>query len=529
EKNTDEASNRDLFNKLNKLKKSIEHLFENGEIFSTKNVNSNKIWKEIPGNNEVMNSDKIINEKIKSSLKEIYEKISSFIDSFSNESIVSKGIIASSEHFLDTTNVSKEKASIPNSLEELARSKNFLIGKNKLISNNSDAFGKYVSKIKIEKNEPINNNHNLVDKKNIEETKNYINNGVKEENVNSKIEVLINKIISVAENKNNILMESKLLNKLMYSKLENKDILSKIGPLENNINTNESDKLQKVLNTLEKFINKLENGNHGNEVAKLLNDRLIAKYTGEGGEIGKLNFINTNKEDKLFREIFLKNNKQKDAKEGTSKEVNNIDTSRVHRRALADHDFNRQNIEKTKNHGHEGGRAEQLLAKESQLNNNNSYIRMQQMQVDSNLTDKNVFELRGDQLSSPRLIKDIANKIVEYVKFVKESNHSKAELKIAMEDIGKVKILLTDNNDSIKAKIFLDNDNLKHLITTAFESIKGNLVQKGVNISEYNFFNFSREHNNKREHEEDKSGKKFASKKIEKIREEETKLNALYA
>ncbi|MDY6821676.1 MAG: hypothetical protein SVN78_08660, partial [Deferribacterota bacterium] len=146
EKNTDEASNRDLFNKLNKLKKSIEHLFENGEIFSTKNVNSDMVGKEIPNTIDMKNSNKIINEKIKESLREIYDIITKFLDNFSNEDKTSKDVINSVEHFLDTTNVSKEKASIPNSLEELARSKNFLIGKNKLISNNSDAFGKYVSK-----------------------------------------------------------------------------------------------------------------------------------------------------------------------------------------------------------------------------------------------------------------------------------------------------------------------------------------------------------------------------------------------
>ena len=64
----------------------------------------------------------------------------------------------------------------------------------------------------------------------------------------------------------------------------------------------------------------------------------------------------------------------------------------------------------------------------------------------------------------------------------------------------------------------------------AFDNIKENLVQKGINLSQYDFYHLNKDNQeNHSEQNNQKSKSNYTRKEIEKIEEKQPLINALYA
>ena len=265
------------------------------------------------------------------------------------------------------------------------------------------------------------------------------------------------------------------------------------------------------------------------EVKKVLlnmlrNDDKGLNYSKTVTSGSDFNFINPSKVDMAFKETFLENAKDKKDIKNIKDRTENHENSKIGE--SKDYRLLKQVNTKDK---------EQHLNKEFDSINKNQNsditskdyktlnLRVDYMSIDTAKNGKTMLNNLEESLQKNYVSKEITNRLTDYIKFIKQENISKAELRLNIEDLGKLKILFTDVGDKINARIYTDNDNVKHLISMAFDNIKDNLVQKGINLSQYDFYHLNKDNQeNKKEQNKDEGENNYASKNIEKI---ERKIN----
>jgi len=131
--------------------------------------------------------------------------------------------------------------------------------------------------------------------------------------------------------------------------------------------------------------------------------------------------------------------------------------------------------------------------------------RIDYITIDATKSDKSLINNISEDLQNSQTVKEVTNKLMDYIKFIKQEHIAKAELRLNIEDMGKLKILFTDVGDKINAKIYTENDNVKHFVSMAFDNIKENLVQKGINLSQYDFYHLNKD--NQENHSEQNNQK----------------------
>lgn len=110
------------------------------------------------------------------------------------------------------------------------------------------------------------------------------------------------------------------------------------------------------------------------------------------------------------------------------------------------------------------------------------------------------------------------SEIVNYSKL----NHS-VEIKLAPEELGKIKILLDTNDNNVSAKIEVNNEQTKVIVVNNLPQLKETLTQQGVNLNNVNVTVTSEEHKGS-EQTKQKSKKKSqeSNTKIENTEEKRT-------
>ena len=312
----------------------------------------------------------------------------------------------------------------------------------------------------------------------------------------------------------------------------NKEFGQKLSLMQGELSNKLRDKTGGIPVENESLIKSLFDG----EVKKVLlnmlrNDDKGLNYSKTVTSGSDFNFINPSKVDMAFKETFLENAKDKKDIKNIKDRTENHENSKIGE--SKDYRLLKQVNTKDK---------EQHLNKEFDSINKNQNsditskdyktlnLRVDYMSIDTAKNGKTMLNNLEESLQKNYVSKEITNRLTDYIKFIKQENISKAELRLNIEDLGKLKILFTDVGDKINARIYTDNDNVKHLISMAFDNIKDNLVQKGINLSQYDFYHLNKDNQeNKKEQNKDEGENNYASKNIEKIERKLPNINALYA
>lgn len=312
-----------------------------------------------------------------------------------------------------------------------------------------------------------------------------------------------------------------------FNKQSRQDLLSMKNRLSNTL----SDK--GVLDEKSVLIDKLFNG----DIKKILfnalrNENAVNNYSKSMTNGSDLNFINPTKVDIAFKETFLENKKDKNKipnvenKTGNIKNNSNDKTSDYRVIKEVNSQNKEQQIKNDLN-----GTDKHLSGDGANKDPKTLNIRVDYMTIDTAKDNKGVLENIDESLQKNQITKEITNKLNDYIKFIKQENISKAELKLNLEDLGKLKILFTDAGDKIHAKIYTDNDNIKHIVAQAFDNIKESLVQKGINLSQYDFYHLNKDNQDQQRDQDSqkKNSNSYVNKNIKNVEKKSTNINALYA
>jgi flagellar hook-length control protein FliK len=123
----------------------------------------------------------------------------------------------------------------------------------------------------------------------------------------------------------------------------------------------------------------------------------------------------------------------------------------------------------------------------------------------------------------------LISKIIDYIEFIKEGNISKANLQITLDNLGKLKVLFKDTGDKVTAKIFIENDNAKHLVTAAFDTLKETFIQKGINLEQYDFYHMNGDSFNGNSQSNNSKNKDDRGDKENEKENNSMEVNTLYA
>jgi flagellar hook-length control protein FliK len=77
--------------------------------------------------------------------------------------------------------------------------------------------------------------------------------------------------------------------------------------------------------------------------------------------------------------------------------------------------------------------------------------------------------------------------LIELIEFVKNGETKKISVKLEPDFLGKMNIHLTDNAGKLSAKIFVEQDSVKHFLISNLETIKQQLNEKGIFIDNMDF------------------------------------------
>jgi hypothetical protein len=311
----------------------------------------------------------------------------------------------------------------------------------------------------------------------------------------------------------------------------NKHVGQRLSLMHNELNNKLRDKTLRISVEKESLIKSLFDGDVRKSLLNLLkNEDKGINYSKTITSGSDFNFINPNKVDIAFKETFLEN--EKDKKDNNIKDkIENHENSKISEtkdyRLLKRINANdkEQQVNKEFDSINKNQNTD-ITSKDYKTLN----LRVDYMSIDTTKNGKTILNNLEESLQKNYVTKEIANRLTDYIKFIKQENISKAELRLNIEDFGKLKILFTDVGDKINARIYTDNDNVKHLVALAFDNIKDNLVQKGINLSQYDFYHLNKDNQeNEKEQNKDERKNSYASKNIEQIEKKLSNINALYA
>lgn len=77
--------------------------------------------------------------------------------------------------------------------------------------------------------------------------------------------------------------------------------------------------------------------------------------------------------------------------------------------------------------------------------------------------------------------------LIELIEFVKNGETKKISVKLEPDFLGKMNIHLSDNAGKLSAKIFVEQDSVKHFLISNLEAIKQQLNEKGIFIDNMDF------------------------------------------
>jgi flagellar hook-length control protein FliK len=126
------------------------------------------------------------------------------------------------------------------------------------------------------------------------------------------------------------------------------------------------------------------------------------------------------------------------------------------------------------------------------------------------------------------------NEIIEIIELIKNGETKKMTVKLEPDFLGKMNIHLTENAGKISAKIFVEQEIVKHFMVANIDSIKQQLNDKGIIIDNMDFM-FMGDYQNREEFREAKNGNSGHFTQGEKMRDEEgsdisnTKSTGIYA
>jgi flagellar hook-length control protein FliK len=358
------------------------------------------------------------------------------------------------------------------------------------------------------------------------------------ENVKAAVENTMEKLAGainheVAEGKeNSVRLQHGTSNLLSIIEQFNKQLKQNISSVQRNVTGRLADRGIERLAVKSALINSLFDG----DVKKVLLSHLNNEINGNSHSTGPIegsdfNFIDPNKVDLAFKETFLENKKDKENTNNVKDKTGNVDKNSINKTE----EFGLIKEVNTKNKDHQINKELNISDKSQNIEVANKdskalNYRIDYMTIDAAKSDKSLINNINENLQNNQTVKDVANKLIDYIKFIKQENIAKAELRLNIENIGKLKILFTDVGDKINARIYTENDNVKHFVSMAFDNIKENLVQKGINLSQYDFYHLNKDNQeNHSEQNNQKSKSNYTRKEIEKIEEKQPLINALYA
>lgn len=358
------------------------------------------------------------------------------------------------------------------------------------------------------------------------------------ENVKAAVENTMEKLAGainheVAEGKeNSVRLQHGTSNLLSIIEQFNKQLKQNISSVQRNVTGRLADRGIERLAVKSALINSLFDG----DVKKVLLSHLNNEINGNSHSTGPIegsdfNFIDPNKVDLAFKETFLENKKDKENTNNVKDKTGNVDKNSINKTEA----FGLIKEVNTKNKDHQINKELNISDKSQNIEVANKdskalNYRIDYMTIDAAKSDKSLINNINENLQNNQTVKDVANKLIDYIKFIKQENIAKAELRLNIENIGKLKILFTDVGDKINARIYTENDNVKHFVSMAFDNIKENLVQKGINLSQYDFYHLNKDNQeNHSEQNNQKSKSNYTRKEIEKIEEKQPLINALYA
>lgn len=305
-----------------------------------------------------------------------------------------------------------------------------------------------------------------------------------------------------------------------------------VSPLQENITGRHINRRAEDLAVKNTLINTLFDGDVKKILLSLLNNETtVDNYVKSAAESSNYNFINPNKVDLAFKETFLENKKDKENIDSVKEKTGNVEKNGMNKTEeyrlikevnAKDKD---QQINKEINSTNKSQNIEVANKDAKALNYRIDYIT-----IDAAKSGKSLINNISEDLQNSQTVKEVTNKLMDYIKFIKQEHIAKAELRLNIEDMGKLKILFTDVGDKINAKIYTENDNVKHFVSMAFDNIKENLVQKGINLSQYDFYHLNKDNQeNHSEQNNQKNKNSYSKKVIENIKEQQLHINALYA
>jgi flagellar hook-length control protein FliK len=103
-------------------------------------------------------------------------------------------------------------------------------------------------------------------------------------------------------------------------------------------------------------------------------------------------------------------------------------------------------------------------------------------------------------LNSPTKVNDL----IEIIEFIKNGESKKMTVKLEPDFLGKMNIHLTENAGKITAKIFVEQEVVKHFLVANMDSIKQQLNDKGIVIDNMDFM-FMGDYQNQQEFKEAKN------------------------
>jgi len=112
------------------------------------------------------------------------------------------------------------------------------------------------------------------------------------------------------------------------------------------------------------------------------------------------------------------------------------------------------------------------------------------------------------------------NDLIEIIEYIKNGESKKMTVKLEPDFLGKMNIHLTENAGKITAKIFVEQEVVKHFLVANMDSIKQQLNDKGIVIDNMNFM-FMGDHQNQQEFKEAKNQNNNNIKAAVKVEQDE--------
>jgi len=112
------------------------------------------------------------------------------------------------------------------------------------------------------------------------------------------------------------------------------------------------------------------------------------------------------------------------------------------------------------------------------------------------------------------------NDLIEIIEYIKNGESKKMTVKLEPDFLGKMNIHLTENAGKITAKIFVEQEVVKHFLVANMDSIKQQLNDKGIVIDSMDFM-FMGDHQNQQEFKEAKNQNNDHFKTAVKVEQDE--------